>query len=98
MVLATSPASRLGIEALAWRHLPEFEVGGVDPSQGQEFSVRAHLHDLPLDQNDDAVGVLDGGQAVRNHQCGSAHGQAVECFLHESLRLVVQGRGGFIEQ
>ena len=52
---------------------------------------------LSLVQHQDAVGVLDGRQAVGDDEAGAADEQAVERPLDELLGLGVDRRGGLVE-
>lgn len=57
------------------------------------------LEDLAaLAQHEDDVGVLDGGEAVRDDDHGAAGGGALERPLHEPLALRVQAAGGLVEE
>jgi hypothetical protein len=38
----------------------------VNPTKRQQFRMRAHLANLAFVQHDDAIHVLDGGEAVRD--------------------------------
>src|SRR3989337_329922 len=44
----------------------------VDATAGQQLLVPSLLHDMPLVQHDDAVHVLDRGEAVRDDDRGPA--------------------------
>src|SRR5919199_592831 len=52
--------------------LPTGELGavevGVAAAEGQQLLVRARLHDPAAVDDEDAVGVADGRQPVRDHQ------------------------------
>src|SRR3990167_3745605 len=45
---------------------------GIQAVGTQQLAVRALFHDLAVGQHHHAVGVFDGGQAVRDHQGGAA--------------------------
>ena len=49
-----------------------------------------------LAQNEDAVGVLDGRQAVGNRQRCAALRQFVQALADQNLALVVQGARGLV--
>lgn len=51
-----------------------------------------------LAQNEDAVGVLDGRQAVGNRQRCAALRQFVQALADQNLALVVQGARGLVQQ
>lgn len=48
-------------------HYLEGAEGGVDAVQGHQLRVGADLRYSLVGNDGDAVGVLDGGQAVRDH-------------------------------
>src|SRR5690606_11180202 len=54
----------------------------VQAAGRQELLVRPLLDDLARIEDDDAVGVLYRGQAMRDHQGGAAAHQAFERRLH----------------
>ena len=54
-----------------------------------EFSVVKHA---------DAVGLLDGGEAVGNDKAGAVGAKVFKRFLDESLGVVVERGGGLVEQ
>ena len=82
--------------------------GEFDESQGVEilvesfmvhqFSMGAGLHETSFVEDKDAIGSLDGRQAMGNHKGSSAFHESLQCLLDESFRLTVEGRGGFIQQ
>ena len=57
----------------------------------------ALLDDPALGDDGDLVGVLDGGQPVRDDQRGAPAAQLVECLLDQDLGGVVQRGGGLVE-
>ena len=63
-----------------------------------ELSVPALLVDGALLDDGDRVCVLDGGQAVRNHDGGPPHHDAVQRVLHNLLRLRVQRARRLVQQ
>src|SRR5699024_10586840 len=69
----------------------------VDPLLCQQLVVGAVLQDALLSQDQDAVVVLDGGQAVGDGQGGAAVGQFFQALAHQDLALVVQGAGGLVQ-
>ena len=63
----------------------------------QQLLVGAVLEDALLPKDQDAVVVLDGGQAVGDGQGGAAVGQLFQALAHQNLALVVQGAGGLVQ-
>src|SRR5216683_5836107 len=78
---------------------PELQV--VEPAVqavgGQQLPVRPALHDPPLRENDDEIGVLHGREPVGDHEDGAMRHQPVDRFLHEALGFGVERAGGFVE-
>ena len=64
----------------------------------QQILRRALLHHLALVDDDNAVGREDGAQAVRNHNGRAPLGGAIQRLFDNGLGLVVQGRGGLVQQ
>ncbi len=62
----------------------------IDAVARQQLLVRADLHDGALIQHDDAVGVLDGREAVRNDDGGSTSHQGFQACLHLPFRFRIQ--------
>ena len=64
---------------------------------GEEVVVVAALDDAAIFQNEDRVGVADGGQAVGNDEdCPALH-QAVKTALDELFRSGIDGGGRLVE-
>ena len=76
---------------------PQLMQPRVQPLARHQFGVRALLGDAALLHDDDAVGVFDGGQAVRDHQRGPVRHQVVERVLHQAFGFVVERGGGLVE-
>ena len=55
------------------------------------------LHDAPVRDHRDLVGVLDGGKTVSHHDGGAALAQLVQSLLDQDLGGVVQGRGSLVQ-
>ncbi len=70
---------------------------GVEAGAGEEFVVGAALEDAAFLQDEDEVGVADGGEAVRDDEGGAAGEEALERLLDEELGVRVDAGGGFIE-
>src|SRR6267378_4780907 len=62
----------------------------VDPGSGNEIGVLSGFGDAARIQNDDAVGPLDGGQAVRDHQRRAAAHERFQRRLNVALRFAVE--------
>lgn len=63
-----------------------------------QLLVGPDFRDAAFVKDDDAVGTLNGGEAVGDDKGRSSFHQLFKRLLHESLRLTVEGRGGFVEQ
>ena len=88
----SSGVCRRGIESL---HVAEVEVDAVLVEQ--EGIVVSFLRNLTVAEANDFVGVLDGGEAVRDDDGGASLRSIVQRFLHDRLRLSVQRRGRFVQ-
>ena len=64
---------------------------------GVEFGVGSRLDDAALVDDEDAVGVADGGEAVGDEEGGSSLHEGFEGLLDETLALGIEGAGGFVE-
>src|SRR3981081_2160938 len=64
---------------------------------GQKLGVRSPLDDLAAFENEDLIGVRYRRQSVGDHEHRPALQESVNCFLHQTLRLGVERRSGFIE-
>ena len=60
--------------------------------------MRAHFNDAAMLHHHHAIGVLNGAEPVRHDQSGAALHEALQGFLHQPFRLVVQRRCGLIQQ
>ncbi len=67
------------------------------PPASDEVVVVAFLGDLAVAQDEDAVGVADGGEAVGDDEGGAAGDQRAEVLLDGSLGLRVHRAGGLVE-
>ena len=54
-----------------------------------QLQVCPLFHHIALIHNKDLVGILDGGEAVRNHKTGLARHQAAHCLLDTDFRASV---------
>jgi hypothetical protein len=59
--------------------------------------MRALLPDLALVDNQDAIGVFNRGEPVRNDQGGAVSQELLQRVLNQHLSLRVHGTGRFIE-
>lgn len=69
----------------------------IDALLFQEFIVAAHFHDMAVVDNHNDVTVAYGGQAVGNHNHGTALGDGFDVFHDDVLRFIVERTGRFIE-
>ncbi len=59
--------------------------------------MRALLNHPPGVEHDDAVRPLHGREPVRDHERRAVPHQPAEGLLHQRFRLVVERRGGLVE-
>ena len=71
---------------------------GVDASQRHQRGMRAHLDDLAVFHDDNAVGALHGRQAVRDDDGGAADHGRFQRLLHQAFGFGVQRTGCLVEQ
>src|SRR4029079_11085453 len=69
----------------------------VAASHGEEFVVFAPLDDAPAIEDEDLVGMADGGEPVGDDEAGAARHEAIEGALDEALGLGIDAGGGLIE-
>ena len=69
---------------------------GKEPGVPGEFRKGALLHHAATGQHVNAVGRLDGAEAVRNHH--ARHLEPFETGRHHGLGTVIQSTGGFIKE
>ena len=69
----------------------------VQAALGQQLRVRADLDDAALVHHDDAIGVQDGGQPVRDDHAGAAAHELPQRILDQVLALAVERAGGFVQ-
>lgn len=48
-----------------------FKIFLVQATVGEKIFMRSRFHDFSFIENDDAVCILDGGQSMRDDECGS---------------------------
>ena len=73
------------------------DQAGVGAVAGHELVVAADLDDAAVVEDDDAVGVADGAEAVGDDEGGAALLQLLQRLLDEVLALAVERRGGLVE-
>src|SRR4051812_5409656 len=73
-------------------HQPRVEGPGAD-----QLLVRAALDDPALLKDEDAVGVADGAQPVRDDEARPPHHQPAQGLLHEPFALTVERAGRLVE-
>src|SRR5881409_4032790 len=76
---------------------PQVVQAAIQPVRGEQVAVRPALHDPPLRQDDDEIGVLDRREPVGNHEHGAMRHQPVDGLLHEALGLGVECAGGLVQ-
>ena len=69
----------------------------VDAALGEKFLMRALFAQAALVEDENAVGVLNGAQAMGDDERGAAGEQAVERFANQQLGFGVHAGGGFVE-
>ncbi len=78
-----------------------FKLGFVEvvvkPALCQQVFMAADFFDPSILHGDNFVGVHDGGQPVRDNQCGSADHQFVQGILDQLFAFAVQRAGRFVQ-
>ncbi len=69
----------------------------IDAALVEQFLVRALFAQAALVEYEDAVGVLNGAEAVGDDDRGAAGEQAIERFANHHLGASVHAGGGFVE-
>src|SRR5438093_10250553 len=82
---------------LLGRGLPVRVEGPVAAAEGEQLVVASLLDDAPALDDDDPVGVADGGEAVGDHDRGAAGEQRRQRLLDPRLGAQVDGGGGLVE-
>ena len=77
-------------------HLRHVELV-VGAAVREELSMAACLDDVPVVDDDDGVAVLDGAEAVGDHEHGASRGDLREVLHDDVLALVVERARGFVE-
>src|SRR5690606_25621953 len=90
-------AALLGIRRGAVLHELELVEARVEAAALEELAVRPLLAQLAPVEDEDAVGVLDGGEAVGDDDGGAAAHEGVERVLDLALERGVDGAGGLVE-
>jgi hypothetical protein len=76
--------------------LPAVQLG-IQAARGQELVMGSVFADLALVDDQDLVGLADGGQPVRDNQRGAAGQRGFERPLNGQLGLGVQVGGGLVQ-
>src|SRR3989442_3888037 len=78
---------------------PELQIvqPAIQTIRREQVAVRAALHDPPLSQDDDEIGVLHRGRPTGDHEDGAMRHQPLDRLLHEALGLGVERAGGLVE-
>src|SRR5262249_7794931 len=69
----------------------------VESWLGYQFIVRATLHNAPVCEHKNRVGLFQGTQALRNHERRTAGHEFSQGLLNEEFRFHVDVRGGIVE-
>jgi len=69
----------------------------VNSALSEKLLMRALLAQAAFVKHEDAVGVLNGAQAVRDDESGAPGEQAIQSFANEQLGFGVHARSGFVE-
>src|SRR5262249_19986665 len=69
----------------------------VNPTLGDQLLMRSHFAYLALVHDDDLVGALNRGEAMRDDQRGTAFDHAVEGVTDAEFSLGIYAGGGFVE-
>src|ERR1700733_2287737 len=69
----------------------------VDAALGEEFLVCALFAQAAFVEDEDAVGVLNSAEAMRDDECGAAAEEAVERFADQEFGFGIDARCGFVE-
>ena len=70
---------------------------GIEPVQLHQLAVRAVLDEAAVIQDDDAVRILDGRQAVGDDEGRTPDHEPVQGVLHDALAFRIEGRRGFVQ-
>lgn len=77
----------------------EADEGGVEAvGEADEVIVGPGFGDLAFVDDDDEIGVADGGEAVGDDDGGAALGRGVEGVLDDALGFRVEGARGLVEE
>src|SRR5579872_1993225 len=69
----------------------------VQAAAAEELRVRALLHDRAGIEHDDAIRLLDGRQAVRDHEGRAVADQLIDGAANLPLGFGIERRGGFVQ-
>ena len=71
---------------------------GVEPSRSEKLVMRAALDDATIAHDQDAIGVSDRAQAMRDHKARTALHELIERGLDLELGARIDGARSLIEQ
>ena len=69
----------------------------INSALGEQLLVRTLLAQSAFVEYENAIGVLDGAEAVRDDQRGAAFEQAIERLANQHFRFCVHAGRGFVE-
>lgn len=75
----------------------EFDEVAIETAESEELGMGSAFDNLAMVEDKDAVGMLDGGQTMGNHDRGAALHQASECLLDLEFGFGIKGRSGLVE-
>ena len=93
-LLCALAALRFVIQHLSELRLVEL---AVDAAAGQQLVVGALLGDDPVLDDEDAVGLENGGEPVRDHNVGAALHDSLQRVLNRVFGDRIQGGGGLVQ-
>ena len=64
----------------------------------KEFVVRPHFDHFAVSHRDDAVGIDDGGEPVRDHEGRAAHEERIERALNVAFAFRIERARRFVEK
>ena len=69
----------------------------IDATLREQFLVRAFFAQTAFVKHQDAIGVLDGAQAMGDYEGGAARQEAAEGFANQQFSFRVDAGSGFVE-
>lgn len=83
-----------GVAGISELHVVKFFVEAVFISD--KIVVGTDLDSFTVGEDKNAIGVLDGGEAMSNREHGAVGDQTVDCFLDEAFAFGVESGGCFV--